>query len=88
MRFIPKKVEGKTPKQVALTHRNNLFAIKEAKKVFDERLIAGEAESDEFPKRWTSDIDERISAVIEFIHEEGMREIDALLDKMVEKGIV
>jgi len=79
MRFIPKKVEGKTPKEVAIMHRDNLFAIKEAKKLYDERLIAGEAELDEFPKRWTSNIDERISSVIEFINKESWREFDAHL---------
>lgn len=73
MKFIPKKVEGKTPKQVAIMHRDRLLTIKEDSKAFDEGL------TDELPNGWTSNIDERISAVIEFIDEESMRELDAKL---------
>lgn len=82
MKFIPKKVEGKTPKQVAIMQRDYLLALKEEAKAFDEGL------TDELPNGWTSNIDERILAATEFITEEGNREIDALLDKMLEKGIV
>jgi len=81
MKFIPKKIEGKTPIQVAIMHRDRLLALKEEYKRWADGL------TDERPQGRIRDIDERISATIEFINEEGMREIDALLDKMVEKGI-
>ena len=75
MRYLPPKIEGKTPAQAAVQVRNKLIARKEAwnKWCLDPR-------NNEEPKGRIRDIDEWIEAINEFINAEGKKEIKRLLD--------
>ena len=75
MKFTPKTVKGKSPKEVAISVRDNLLFIQKEYNEWQKNPI-GDAPQNGY----NAMTDDFLKAVINFINEESKKEIDKLLN--------